>query len=314
MGLPNGRTRPSPKAALADIDADGRPVDRGARASCRQDRRQGDEDELIALGTSTSPAARVDAGANRDVVGRQADLRRGIARAVRRRGAVHPDTHFQTTLDELEQHCCQGGARSSIATTRCARDFLIPSAALVARVRAWPSPNAARGRCPRRAPAGGELHRRVRHEQVVERLQLVSGRLPSLIQVNTDLPDLHRSRGRSRVPRGLSRTSRLQRAAREAPGARPRLGRVLRLPALLAAVAHCRRHRQLRHRGGVSGRASGWPSSATCCFPLAGLNPARVGRVLRGSEARGRLSYAGQRGGPPVSERRDRPQARPRNG
>ena len=51
--------------------------------------------------------------------------------------------------------------------------------------------------------------------------------------------DLHRSRGGSRVPRRLSRTSRLQRAPGEVARPRPRMGRDDGVSALLAAVAGC---------------------------------------------------------------------------
>ena len=101
--------------------------------------------------------------------------------------------------------------------------------------------------------------------QVVERLQLVSGQLPQPDPGEHRPADLHRSRHRPGVSRGLSRPSRLQRAAREAPRARPRLDGVHGLSAVLAAVADCRRDGQLRHRGGVLRRPSGWRSSATCC-------------------------------------------------
>ena len=115
-------------------------------------------------------------------------------------------------------------------------------------------------------PPERELHRRVRHEQVVERLQLVSGQLQEPDPGQHGPSDLHRPRGRSRLPRRLPRPSRLQRAAREAAGPRPGLGRKLRVRAVLAAVAHRRRHRQLRHRGDVLAARTGSPSSATCCF------------------------------------------------
>ena len=80
------------------------------------------------------------------------------------------------------------------------------------------------------------------------------GNYRSLIQVNTDLPIYIDRALDLACHEGYPGPSRLQRAAREAPGARPRLGRVHRLPAVLAAVADRRRHGQLRHRGGVPGR------------------------------------------------------------
>ena len=103
-------------------------------------------------------------------------------------------------------------------------------------------------------PPTRAVHRRVRHEQAVERLQLVSGQLPQPDPGQHRPADLHRPRDRSGVPRRLPRAPRLQRAAREEPGPRSRLGRILGVPAVLAAVADCRRHRQLRHRGRVPGR------------------------------------------------------------
>ena len=66
--------------------------------------------------------------------------------------------------------------------------------------------------------------------------------------------DPHRPRGRSGLPRGLPRPPRLQRAARAAPRARARLGRVLDLPALQPAVADRRGDGQLRDPGRLPGR------------------------------------------------------------
>ena len=90
--------------------------------------------------------------------------------------------------------------------------------------------------------------------------------------------DLHRSRDRPRVPRGLSRAPRLQRAARAAPGAGARLARVLGVPAVLAAVAHRGRHGELRHRGRVSRRGARRRSSATCCSRSPGSIPSTAAR------------------------------------
>ena len=56
-------------------------------------------------------------------------------------------------------------------------------------------------------PPGEQLHRRVRHEQVVERLQLVSGQLPQPDPGQHRSADLHRPRDRSRLPRRLSRAT-----------------------------------------------------------------------------------------------------------
>ena len=72
------------------------------------------------------------------------------------------------------------------------------------------------------------------------------GNFHSVIQVNTDLPDLHRSRGRSRGARRLSRPSRLQFAAGKEPGPRSRLDGVFGLPALLTAIARRGRDGEFR--------------------------------------------------------------------
>ena len=75
------------------------------------------------------------------------------------------------------------------------------------------------------AAAGRAVHGGVRHRQELERLQLVPGQLPQPDSGEHRPADLHRSRDRSRLSRGLSRPPRLQRAAREEPGARSRVAR-----------------------------------------------------------------------------------------
>ena len=99
-----------------------------------------------------------------------------------------------------------------------------------------------------RAAGRRELRRRVRHQQVVERLQLVQGRIPQPHPGQHGPADLHRPRGGPGLPRGISGAPRLQRPAGAAPGARPGLARVFRLSAVLAAIAHRRGNGQLRHR------------------------------------------------------------------
>ena len=103
-------------------------------------------------------------------------------------------------------------------------------------------------RPPHRLARGRGLHPRVRHRQALVGLQLVPGELPQ------PHPGQHRPAGapsaahRSRLPRRLSRPPRFQRPARAEAGARPRLGRIYGLPALLAPVVHRRGLGQLRHR------------------------------------------------------------------
>ena len=69
-------------------------------------------------------------------------------------------------------------------------------------------------------PPERDIHGRVRHQQVVERLQLVSGQLPQPDPGQHRSADLHRSRHRPGVPRRISRPSRLQRAARDSISSR----------------------------------------------------------------------------------------------
>ena len=143
---------------------------------------------------------------------------------VRRRCArPRPASEFEAVLKQLEAQAAgrraadralrsvQAGA-SSFRTARVDRVF--QEAIRACRERTLPYVESA---------ADGAVHGRVRHQQVVERLQLVSGRLPEPDPGQHRPADLHRSRDRSRVPRRLSRSSRLQRAAREAPGPRSRL-------------------------------------------------------------------------------------------
>ena len=145
-------------------------------------------------------------------------------------------------------------ARCSSATRRSASAFVIPKerldAGLPRRHRRVPRPDARAHRA-----AGGESF-------TVEYVTDKPWSGYNWYQGNYQQPDpgqhrpadLHRPRDRPRLPRGLSRPPRLQRAAREEPRARPRLGGVHGLPAVLAAVADRRGHRELRHRGGVPGR------------------------------------------------------------
>ncbi len=79
------------------------------------------------------------------------------------------------------------------------------------------------------------------------------GRYTSVIQVNTDLPITIDRAIDLACHEGYPGPSRLQRAAREESRAGSRLGRVLDLPALLAAVIDRGRDGQLRHRGRVPG-------------------------------------------------------------
>ena len=107
------------------------------------------------------------------------------------------------------------------------------------------------------------------------------GNFRSLIQVNTDLPVYVDRAVDLACPRRLPGPSRLQRAARAAPGSRTRLGGLC-LPAVLSAVAHRRGHRttasrspfqatlaQLREDGPLPGRSR--PGTRRRCYRVQGL-------------------------------------------
>ena len=174
-----------------------------------------------------------------------------------------------------------------------------------------PSTSAARRTRPHRAAGRRELRRRVRHGQAVERLQLVQGRLPQPDPGQHRPADLHRPRDRPRLPRGLSRPPRLQRAAREAPACASAAGWSSRSTAVHAAVADRRGHRQLRHRGGVPRRGARRVRARACSSRWPG-STRRGRRVLPGAGARRAARLRRQRGGAPLPRRRDRrPRRRP---
>ena len=194
---------------------------------------------------------------------------------------THPDSYFEAALKEIDQalpgegplvdryeafraevHRPRRPARRACSTAR--------------------SPNAAARTLPHvQLPANETFTVEYVHGQAVERLQLVSGQLPQPDPGEHRSADLHRPRDRPRLPRGLSRASRLQRAAREAPRARSRLGRVLGLRAVLAAVADRRGHRELRHRGGVSRASERLAFERDVLFPLAGLDGSQAAPTRR---------------------------------
>ena len=169
---------------------------------------------------------------------------------------VHPESYFAAALEEIDRQLPGRSSQGTLVDRYDAfrQQFVIPADRLTRvfdrAIAEMPAPDAP----ARPASRGRELHRRVRQEQAVERLQLVPGQLSQPDPGQHRPADLHRSRRRSRVPRGIPGTPRLQRAARTASRSRSRLGGVLDLRLVLAAVADRRRHRELRHRGGVSRR------------------------------------------------------------
>ena len=254
-GMADSRRRPT-RSPLAEID-DAR---RGARGRCRQNRAAAVEGRCASCGRCGSSICERQLAALRARLGMLQGKRltfdeesRALYDAVAPR---HTEAEFAAVLAKLEAQLArrgpadralralQGGVHDPArrASTRCSRP---PSAPVViGRVHT--------SICRR----GRELHGRVRHRQIVGRIQLVSGQLPQPDSGQHRPADLHRSRARPRLPRGLSRSSRLQRAAREEPGARSGLGRVHRLPAVLAAIADRRGDGQLRHRGRLPARGA----------------------------------------------------------
>ena len=149
------------------------------------------------------------------------------------------------------------------------------------------------------------VHAGVRQEQIVERLQLVSGQLPQPDPGEHGSADLHRSRARSRVPRGISGTPRLQRAAREAPGARIAAGSSSPFTAVLAAVADRGGHGQLRHRGRVSGRER-IAFERTCSFRWRDWILTRRRSTTGSRRWSSEAGVRRQRSGSPLHQRADR--------
>ena len=208
----------------------------------------------VAAAEAISAAAkRGGDGADRDVAGQEAVVRRGIARAVRRGGADahrggvcgnHRQTRRPAARDRPPHHPLRHVQNGFHHPERARRSRLSSRDSCVPRSDAP----------VRRAAADREFHRRVHHRKIVGRLQLVSRQLPQPDSSEHGPADLHRPRRRSRVSRRLSGSSRVQRAAREASRSRSGLARVYGVCALLAAIAHRRRHGQLRHRGDVQPR------------------------------------------------------------
>ena len=132
---------------------------------------------------------------------------------------TYDEAHFARALEKLETLVPGPGGladrvealRQRVAIPRDKLDVVFKAAIAECRARTVGPPLAARRRG---VPAG------VRHRQTVERLQLVSGQVSQPDPDQHRAADLHRSRGRSRLPRRLSGASRLQRPARAASGRR----------------------------------------------------------------------------------------------
>ena len=173
---------------------------------------------------------------------------------------TYPDSHFQAVLDRLEKRF--PGIGSLVERYDAwRRAFVIPREKLDTVFQA------AIGACRERTlahvalPAGEQFTVEYVTNKSWSGYNWYQGDFRSLIQVNTDLPIYIDRAIDLACHEGYPGPSRLQRAAREAPGQGSRLDRVHRLSAFLAAVVDRRRHRELRHRGRVSRPASAWRSS-----------------------------------------------------
>ncbi len=194
------------KRPLAEIDADARPARRASAGIAGRPPQTGDEltvapprylrRQLEAL------RARVRMLSGDEAVASTKSRRRSTTPS----RPTHPESYFQATLDELDRRLPGKGPldRPLRSVRKAVRHPARPArAGLRSRDRRVPAADdAARWSCRRR-----ELHGRVRHRQVVERLQLVPGQLPQPDPGQYRPADLHRPRDRPGMPRGLSRAT-----------------------------------------------------------------------------------------------------------
>ena len=155
--------------------------------------------------------------------------------------------------------------------------------------RGLPQPDAA----ARHAAARRELHRRVRHEQELERLQLVSGPVPEPDPGEHRSADLRRPRDRSRLPRGLSR------ATTSTTCCSRRISCAIAAGSSSRCIRSSRRSRSSRKARRTSASTWRFPSQErlaferSAIFPAAGLDPAGAAEYYEVLALVDRLSYAG---------------------
>ena len=205
---------------------------------------------------------------------------------------THSESEFEAVLPELESRL-PGQVLSANASTAFRSRFVVPRDRLDATFKAAIDACRSRTLAHLSLPADESFTVEYVTEQELGGLQLVPGQLSQPHPGEHRSADFRRPGDRPRVPRGISGPSRLQRAAREDAGSRPRLGRVLGVPAALAAVAHRRGHRPTTASTWRFRAPSGCNSSATVIFPAAGLDPSGVERYYEVLALVDRLSYAG---------------------
>ena len=185
-GQPSGRPRPSAQKLPLRDDRAPQPSDLIADIPplSEADRR----DESRAAARLSEAAARGAARARADAAGREADVRRGIAGALRRRRADASRVVFRRDSEGAGSRCCPATRRWSIATTHSASRFIIPPDRL-ARVF-----DRAIAECRARTLAHVQLppNESFTVEYVTDKpwsgYNWYQGDFRSLIQVNTDLP------------------------------------------------------------------------------------------------------------------------------
>ena len=231
------------KRPLPQIRAESARARRPRRPAARRRRR--DESPAPAL---SPQAARSADGAGRHRLRPQDVVRRGVARALRRDGSRQPGRPLPEAPRARLEAELPGKGSLIDRLRRVPQGFRHPPRQARRRLPGGDRRGARPHQEAHGAPRRRVVRRRVRARQDLERLQLVPGELQEPHPGQHGSPGLHRPRGGSRLPRGLPRPPRLQRAAREEPRPRPRLDRVRDLSALLSAVAHRGGQRELRHR------------------------------------------------------------------
>ena len=246
--------------------------------------------------------------------GAKMTLRRGVAGALRRGGAEHAEAHFRELPGAARARSCPGTGPLVERYDAFRAGLRHSPRALDAVFEAGRSPKAASARGAHvTLPAGESFTVEYVTNKTWSGYNWYQGNYRSLIQVNTDLPIYIDRAIDLACHEGYPGPPRLQRAAREAPRARPRLDRVHGLSALLAAVAHRRGHRELRHRGRVPRSRARARSSRRCSF----RSPASIPRAPRSTTASGARRPARlrrQRSGAALPRRRDRREGRRRRG
>ena len=279
--------------------------------AARRDPAAGDEMERLRQPLSAA-AARRARGPHAHAHGRAPVVRRGVAGALRCRRADAARVAFPGDPRPARQAFSRGWtAARSLRTFRSG--FIIPREKLDAVFQAAIKECRERTLEHVKLPAGESFTVEYVTNKSWSGYNWYQGNFRSLIQVNTDLPvyidravDLacHEGYPGHHVYNALLEQH-LVRGSR--------LGRVLGLSAVLAAIAHRRGHRELRHRSRLSRRerigvrADGALSG---CRSRSGSRR----RVLPGAGARRPARVCRQRGRPALSQRPDRPRRRPRRG